>query len=414
MSRAYLYFYAQLKRVLKILPIQLLVNLSACICIGILTVFLVRDGLLSSGRQKFQIGVVGDMSDPYLGFGLSTLQAIDDSRFVVELISMDEKEAREAFLKGELYAFALIPDGLIDSIENGANDRPVSYVAAEGQQGIGSIVMSEIVEVVSNLITCSQSGIYGAQKIMSDYEITDGFREFTNRLNFRYFDIILSRNNLYNMEVLGVSNGLSTEGYYFCSVLIFLIILSGINNSLLFSRRNEALPSFLSAKGITAPRQVAGEYLAYVCLTMACVLEIFTVLAIVFGSGVFHIAEWEGMGAAPLMEFLFQFLPVTLMISSMQFLLYELASNIVSSILLQFLCGISMGYLSGFFYPAAFFPETLQGIGKLLPTGVALRCTAGSITGNAPPTASLGFALYFLCFLALSVLARKSRIRSGR
>ncbi|MDE7286942.1 MAG: hypothetical protein K2N55_08915, partial [Lachnospiraceae bacterium] len=214
MNRGYFYFRMQLKRVFKILPIQLLVNFLVCTCVGVLAVYFIQDGLLSSGTQKYQIGIVGDMTDSYMGFGISTLQAVDDSRFVIELTGMSEEEARKAFRKGELYAFVRIPDGLVESIESGANDRPVTYVAAEGQKGIGSIVMNEVVDVVSNIVTRTQSGIYGMQSILQEHGKTEGLWEATEKLNLRYLDLVLGRRKFCNLEILGMANGLSTEGYY--------------------------------------------------------------------------------------------------------------------------------------------------------------------------------------------------------
>lgn len=411
MSRSY--FCVQLKRVFRILPIQLLVNLLAFTCVGVFLVFFMRDSILSSGTQKYKIGVVGDMTDSYLGFGINTLQSVDDARFVIELIGMSEEEARAAFRKGELYAFMRVPDGLVESIESGANDRPVTYVAAEGQKGIGSIVMNEITEVVSNIVTHSQSGIYGMQGILWNYGKTDDIWEATERLNIRYIDIVLSRRKLCDVEILGVANGLSTKEYYFCSILIFFILLSGINNSTLFSRKNMELTGFLKSRGIGASRQVAGEYLSYVSLMLICILEIFLVLAVVIGSGVFQIEKWEGIEVESLWGFFLRFLPVMLMLSAMQFMIYELVTGIVSSLLLQFICSISMGYLSGFFYPANFFPETLQRIGRILPTGAALRYTDGCMTGEISVLSALEVLLYMACFLGVSVFIRKSRIQRG-
>lgn len=410
MNRISSYFFAQLKRVFKILPIQLLINLVVGVCVGSLAVLFVREGVLAPGRMKYRIGVVGDMTDSYLGFGLGTLQAVDDSRFIIELVGMEEAEAKEAFHRGDLYAYVRIPDGLIESIENGANDRPVTYIVEEGQRGLGSIVMTEIVDVVSGLITSTQSGIYGMQEILMDYGKTEGFWEATDELNFRYFDIVLGRKNLYDMEILGIANGLSTGGYYFCGILIFTLLLSGISNSLLFSKRSRGLPRFLAAKGVGAAGQVAGEYLAYTGMEVVCILEMFLMLAAVFGSGIISIAEWKGMGARPLPVFLMSFFPVILMVSAMQFLIYETVENVVSSVLLQFLCAVSMGYLSGFFYPAGFFPEILRKAGEILPTGAAMRWTGGCMTGTFSWTAFTGIITYLLCFLAMSVLVRKSKI----
>ena len=363
--------------------------------------------------KKYQIGVVGDMTDSYLGFGISTLQVVDDSRFVIDLIGMSEEEARKAFREGELYAFVRIPDGLVDSIESGANDRPVTYVVSEGEKGIGGIVMNEIVDMVSNIVTRTQSGIYGMQSILQDYGITDVMWEATEQLNLRYFDIVLGRKKFCDVEILGIANGVSVEGYYFCSILIFFVLLSGINNSPLFSKKNLDMAGFLKARGIGALGQVAGAYLAYVCLMMICILEISLGIAVVQGCDVFQITEWKGLGIEPVLEFFIRFLPVAFMIAAMQFLIYELVTGIVSSLLLQFICSISMGYLSGFFYPANFFSEKLQRIGRILPTGAALRYTNDCMIGEISLSSIFGVLLYLACFLGLSVFIRKNRIQRG-
>lgn len=414
MNRTYSYFYAQWKRIFRLLPMQLLINLIVCVSVGALALFLIRDGLLAPCRQRYKIGVVGSMSDSYLGFGIQTLQTIDDARQMVELVPMSETEARTAFQRGELYAFVKIPDGLVESIESGANDRPVTYVASEGQKGIGSIVMTEIVDVVSDLVTCSQSGIYGMQKILTDHGETDGLWEATVELNYRYFDVVLSRKKLYDMELLGAADGLSTEAYYFCSILILFLLISGVHNSLLFSRRDDGIPQFLAAKGIGAASQTAAEYLAYTGLMLICILEIFFVLAAVLRAGLFRITEWGGMPLEALSAFFWKMIPVVLLIAAMQFLLYELVSDVVSSMILQFLCCIGMGYLSGFFYPVTFFPEVLKTAGRLLPTGAAFGYLNVSLTGEDPWAALAGVSGYLLGFLALSVLVRRHKIQRGQ
>lgn len=408
-----MYFYAQLKRMMKTLPRQIMVNLLVCLCVGVLAAVFIRDGILAPDSQKYRIGVVGDMSDSYLGFGINAIQSLDDSRFMIELITMTDTEARTAFEKGELYAIVQIPEGLMESIESGANDRFISYIAAEGQKGIGAIVMGQIVDVASTLVTRSQSAIFGMQSIMLEEGMQEGFWEFTNGLNLLLIELVISRSGLYDVEVLGIANGLSTEGYYLCSILLFLLLLSGINNSSLFIHKKTDMPRVMKSRGVGAAGQVAGEYLAYLCLMLLCLAVIFIPLSLCLEKEVFTIPEWEGMGAEPLKGFLAALLPVTAMFAALQFLLYELVTCVVSGILLQFICGIGMGYLSGFFYPAAFFPDVMQQIGNLLPAGVALRYMDGTVAEEGFTAAGFGVLLYLAVFLALSVLIRKSRIQRG-
>lgn len=413
MGRGIAYFCAQLKRMMKIFPRQAIINLLVFLCVGILMVAFIRDGLLAQDGQRYRIGLVGDMSNSYLGFGVTALQSLDDSRFVIELVTMTDKEAREAFEKGELYAIVQIPDGMMEAIDSGANDKSISYIAAEGQKGIGTMVMGQIVDLASILVTRSQSAVFGLQTIMLEHGMQEVFWDATNGLNLLLIELVVNRSGLYDVEVLGIANGLSTEGYYFCSILLFLLLLSGINNSPLFTHKRTELSRFMKSRGVGAAGQVAGEYLAYLCLTILCIVIMFIPLCLCLEKELFTIPEWEGMGAQPLKEFLMALLPVAAMFAALQFLLYELTAGVVSGILLQFICGIGMGYLSGFFYPAAFFPEVMQRLGNVMPTGAALRYVNGSVAKEKSGAAGFGVLLYMAVFLVLSVLIRKNRIRRG-
>ena len=169
----------------------------------------------------------------------------------------------------------------------------------------------------------------------------------------------------------------------------------------------------MASKGVGPFGQVLGEYLAYFCLTFVCLLEILLLLSIILEGDYLQIPEWKTKGAEPLVGFFIKIIPMAAMLTALQFLLYESVTGIVSSILLQFICGISMGYVSGYFYPTSFFPDTIQEIGKFLPTGVALCYTNESLTGNASCIQVLWVLLYLAIFLWLSVLVRKYKIQRG-
>lgn len=162
------YFLAQLKRMARLLPGQILVDLAVCVCAGALVCLLLAQGAAAEAGTRYRIGMVGDLSASYLGFGIAAVQEMDDSRFMVELIPMEEREAEAAFERGELYAVMRVPEGLMESIVYGENDNPVTYTATQGQQGLGTMVMGEITDVASTLVTCSQSAIYAMQRVLAD------------------------------------------------------------------------------------------------------------------------------------------------------------------------------------------------------------------------------------------------------
>lgn len=162
------YFLAQLKRVARLLPGQIFVEAVVCVCAGVLALLLIAQGADAAAGKRYRIGMVGDLSDSYLGFGIAAVQEMDDSRFMIELVPMSEQEAEAAFRRGELYAVMRVPEGLLESIVYGENDKYVTYTAAQGQQGLGTMVMGEITDLASTLVTCSQSAIYAMQRVLAD------------------------------------------------------------------------------------------------------------------------------------------------------------------------------------------------------------------------------------------------------
>ncbi|MCM1325717.1 MAG: ABC transporter permease [Bacteroidales bacterium] len=414
MGRNFSYFQMQLKRMCKVLPVLLAVNLLACACMGILAARFLEDGVLSENGKKFQIGVVGEFGDSYLGLQFYTLiQSLDDSRFMLELRDMTEKEAAKGLRRGEISAYLRLPDGLLGALDSGANDVYITYVAGGGQKGIAGTLAMELVDVASTLVTRSQSAVFGMQRVLQMQDRGSEWEDATQKLCFRLVEFVLNRTKLCEVEVLGMANGLSTQGYYFCSILIIFLLLAGINNSSFFINRSRELHKIMSAKGVGAFFQVLGEYLSYLCLTVIYMAGIFLLLMIVLERGFPELPEWKDMKAETLPEFFVRFLPVAAMIAAMQFLLYEMMSGIVSSILTQFVCCISMAYVSGCFYPAAFFPDMVQRIGELLPTGAALHYVNECFLGNLSLTGSLGICFYLLLFLGLSMGVRKYRIQNG-
>ncbi len=404
------YFFAQLKRALKLAPAQFLADFLICVCAGVLVYLLVAQGAAEAGGTKYRIGMVGDLSDSYLGFGIAALQEMDDSRFMIELVGMPEEEAEDALARGELYAVMRVPDDLMEAVVSGENDSLITYTAAEGQRGLGTMVMGEITEIASTLVTSSQSAIFAMQRVLLDRGRGEELGRATDRLNLSLINLVLSRSGFGEVEILGYADGLSMELYYFCSAFLLFLLLSGLLNCAFFVRRSTALTQFLKARGVGASCQIAGEYLAYLCLVCMGLISLSLPVALLLERGMFGIPEWEGMGAYPFWGFLRTLLPVIFMFAALQFFLFEAAEGIVNGILLQFLCGIGMGYLAGYFYPAAFFPERMQTVGGILPAGAAARYVEEGLSGHARAASLVAVFAYFTLFFALAVLARKKRI----
>lgn len=409
----------QLKKMMKILPSVFFVSLFSCICVGFLFGVFLSGSQLSEEKKNYSIAVVGDLEESYLGFGVQAVRTLDDSKYVLDFVTMTEKEAKKAFIAGELTGIIIIPDGLVDSLVYGRNDVKVKYIVSDGQKGITNILMDEFAKIASTLITRSQAGVFGLQDVMRHEEMWDVYNSATDDLNMKYIGLVLSRTEICGVEELGVSNGLPMTGYMACGILIFAILLLGITYSPVFAGRKLGLSRVYKSKGVSEPVQVLGEYVAYFALVLLCIVGIVFVAALVLVSGAIPEELLSGLSMDSgeilglLLGYTGKLIPVILFFTAMQFMFYEIVSGVVSSVLIQFILGVGMCYVSGCFYPAGFFPDVVRVFGEILPTGVAMKYMAGCILQELSALTLLSMLLYFIIFAGVSVAVRHYKIRKG-
>ncbi|MCM1266779.1 MAG: ABC transporter permease [Bacteroidales bacterium] len=404
------YFFAQLKRVCRLLPLQMGTSLVICACVGMLAFLLVAQRA-EEGQERYRIGLVGDVSGSYLGFGIAALQTVDDSRLMIELVELSETEAEDALSRGELTAVVRVPDDFLDSVVYGRNDTHVTYLAPPDQTQLGYAVMGEVADVASTLVTASQSAIYAMQRILYEQEGSERIGEETDRLNLMLINLVLSRSGFEEVEVLGYAEGLSLEAYYFCRLLLLVLLLAGLSGSIFFLYRKAALSAMLKAGGVGALSQIAGEYLAYLGLLCAGFILPSCVLVFALAHRMLSLPEWKGAGAEPFFVLLPAFFAAAAMFAALQLFLYELADGIVNGLMLQLLCGVGMAYFSGYFYPAAFLPEQMGTVGSLFPTGAAARLVEDTFLGKSVSASGAAVLLWLMAFLLLAAFVRRCRIR---
>lgn len=409
MKRAGKYFAIQVKRVLRSFPAVSLVTL---ILVG--AVFLVAKGLLtemqSDDKQAMiEIGVCGDIQGSYLGIGIVALQQLDSSRFALNFHMLEEEEAREALLAGELTAYLVVPEGFVDSVVRGEN-YSIKYYAANGEAGIGTMLMHELAMIISELITKSQSGIYGMQSLCKEYGYHDIYWEATNEINLQYIDLLLDRPQLFEVEILGVSKQLSTTGYYICGFTVLFLMIFGINGCPIFVRKDLSLTKILATNGVNAFLQVGIEWVAYLGLVLSSMLSVFALLGAACEQLEVSVPEWRSVDFERVFSFGVALIPVILMLTAMALLMHELADNIIVGMLLQFLVALGMGYVSGCFYPSSFFPQGIQILGEVLPSGVAVQYASQMMREEAEAGTVLGVILYMILFLSVTCLIRHRKL----
>lgn len=402
------YFSVQIKRVIVVLPAVFITTIITVAVIGIAGSFMLTQ--MSSGEKQtmFRMGVGGNVTDSYLGIGISALKRIDSSRFAVELVEMPPDEGYQELLAGDIHAYVEIPEGFVDSVVH-AKNLPVALYTRNGQAGLGTILLKEFSGVISDWIVKTQNAILGMRSLCRNYSDADEYR-LADEMALTYINFILNRTNICKFDTLGVSNELSLAGYYVCGFLILFFMIWGLNGCKLFVREDTSVYTMLFANGKGALVQVVCEFAAYFILALSCFFSVFGILGFICSTAQISIPEWEVIDIRLLIRFGLQMIPVMVLVLTITYLGHELVTNIVNGVLLQFMITVVMGFCSGCFYPISFFPESIQRIGTVLPIGTAMEYAAKCIRGQVGSTDWSGLAAYSIIFLGLSVVIRQKKL----
>lgn len=415
MNNFFKYLKAQTIRTIKKYPVIFLFTALMTGCIVILVSAMFSANSSADEKKKVQVAIVGDVTDSYLGIGVTAIQNFDSSQYYVDFITMDKPEAVEKLRKQELLGYIEIPDGLVDSIISGENEH-ITYMAANSPSTIGPVLMNEVVQMISDLVTEAQNGIYGYMDLVKEYGVAKKARyEAADKMSLKYADLILGRNELYTVEEYGVGEGLSFENYYIAAFLVLIILLWGMTCASLLVKSDLALSRTLKSAGHNTLSMVFGEYLPY--FVMMCVN-----MMLVFVGGYFlakttdiqhellnDLSSWSAG-----LKMLASIIPAIALITAMQFFVYELAANIITAVLLQLLVVVSMSYVSGFFFPLYSLPQSMQNLAKYLPTHKAFNCIGDALFHTPNMSNNMIVWGYFALFILSAALIRQYKMRSNR
>ena len=403
------YLKVQLKRAGKALPgiCLLTVFLTVGLLVLMKAMFLIEES--KSENRIVNVGIVGDIDDTYLGIGIEVIKNMDGIRNLVDIQTMTEEEAKQAFASGDISAYLLVPEGFIDSVVYGEN-KQLTYVTNEAAQDIGGLLINELVGSISQMITMTQTSVQSMQSYMLEHDMRDGLWEATEGINIAYIEVVLNRMDMFELEELGISNSISFTGHLFTGILVLLMLLWGINSVSLLVRSENSLLKILHTRGLNSRKQVLSEVGAYLVLQCASLLCVFICVIIIKAAFGLSIREWDVLEAGEKLLFVVKLVPVVMLTATMQALLYELVTNVVTGVLLQFVVAVSMAYVSGCIYPLSFFPEALQVLGAYSPIGVALRYLQKNLTYRNGWGEFCIMILYILLFVGLHIWKRNLRI----
>ena len=407
------YLFLQLKRQVRILPLVLAVTFVLfCGVSAVLTRLI--DTFNNSDEQKvFRLAIAGDTEGSYIELGLAALQTVDDTRFTMEIVLMEESEAEEQLREGKLTAYAVLPEDFIENALAGKLDK-IRFVTTSGDRGVTTMLKNEFTHVITDTVVYSQKGAYG---LLDAFEELDAYHEdkweLFDRLSIEYVDLVLHRNDVADIEITGVSDGLSLPRYYLCAMAVLLLMLMGIPFASVCIRKDSAMESLLVSRGFSPKGQLACEYIAH--FTLLCAAALFMTLCIRFMPGIASLIGEADEIAHLSAPFVLRLVMSVVLLSAVNIFIFELAGDLVSGILLHFFATASLCYAGGCFYPISSFPVVIQRMSELLPTGILRGFMAGIFNDDLSVGASvLKIAVWTAVLLGTAYAVRRYKLARSR
>jgi len=407
------YFLLELKRQIKVLPLVLAVTLILFIGISTVLTAIVDKFNSDEEQQMFKVAITGDTEGDYISLGLTAMETIDDMRFTMEFLELEEKEAESLLKKGEISAYAVLPENFVDNAIAGKVDK-IRFVTTSGDRGVTTMLKNELTTVITDLVIYSQKGAYGLNAALKDNETENKIRwDLVDRLSIEYVELVFHRGDMLEAESIGISDGLGFSQYYLCGMTILLLMLVGISFTSVGIKKDMSLESLLVSRGFSVKRQVLFEYLAHFAVLLTA--AIFMLLCARFMPNIISLVGDSEEVAEMLLPFVLRVVFAVILLASMNVFLFELSGNLVSGILLHFFTVLTLGYITGCFYPIYSFPVSIQKISAFLPTGILRTLLAGVFTEEAILGSTLfGILAYTVIFIWGAVMARQYKLHRNR
>ncbi len=360
----------------------------------------------SEENQKIQVAICGDVDDPIMQMGLQAVMALDSSQYSLDVQILEEEEAADALEAGEIAAYVVVPEGFMNGAFCGEL-IPMTMVTTPGSASIVSIFKDEVTAMIAGMVVDAQKGVFGLIDLLGEYEIPDE-QIFIDTLAFEYVDFILSRNEVYTLEELGIADDLRFSTYLLCGLAVLLVMLACLPFAPLMIRQDDALGRMLAAKGKPLWKQCLCQFGAWVLGMIALLIVLLLAAAVCLA-----LLKPDALKELPILSIFINGVPVIVMAAALSYFLFSLSQDLISGVLLHFFLVVAMCFVSGCMYPVYFFPQSIQRLAGFLPTGVARSQLAGVFTGEFPWN-SFGLLMAFsTVFLALGTGIRVAGTKNG-
>lgn len=352
------YFLLEWKKSIKTLwkSILGLILLILFLIVGVAAVSLYL--LQSQAFKRVQVAVVIPKEEKLVKQAAGFAAAMESVESVCQLYYYSKEQAWQKLKEGSVDAIILIPDHFYEDVYTGVNTPATLYLPSDSS--LNTKIFSELLAQAVSLLQNAQAGVYAALAVARQQETKLDEAVLGDYLAKEYALELLKRDKLFENEILSVTGQLSAKQYYFVTALLLVLLTSGLLFGFLYKPQNRAVEDKLIMYGLEKRR------LALVKIfTMTAVLWMLSMLIYVSSCLILHFTaenwlplRWRGLVGLGLISFA---------LSAYFHLLFSLGGKTMQSVVILLGANLLLILSCGLLLPAAYFPEWLERVGRILP-----------------------------------------------
>lgn len=381
----------ELKRTIRQLPVMLLETILLMAVFGTIALGASKILYRDAPAVRITIAVVEEEDDPLTDLLLYYVQGMESISELCRFLTVSEEEGISMLREGEAAAMLVLPKGMTEGIMNGSNVPAQVFFPEDA--GMESALLKELTDAGVQMLRVAQAQIYGIYDTAEAYGALEQLSVMEMDVDKYNLAFALNRLALFRTEEISAAGNLSMLQYGIASGAVFFLLLLGMACYPVMRPYPPALQNNLYREGIGAGRQCFGKWLCGVC-------------SMGFGASFFWLAAKAGMKAAGCEAWLPKAggmrtgicLLILCCAASFVFLVFQIAGNGTTAVLLLFFLTVFMQYFSGGFLPSAFLPDTVRRIGRFFPTAYLIDAAGSLYLGRfSGKTAAIlfGFTVLF-------------------
>lgn len=348
--------------------------------IGILFVILVVATLVVLGAMKaleasevslVDVGIVIPEDEVTSLYVTELIASMDSVKSICSFRYYDaETDAVSDYRSGKLKAAIIIPQGFYHDVQTGLNPPAIIYI---DDSDIVSRIFKDILTVGVSYLQQAEAAVYASLDTSNIFE-EETQLDLGNSIALKYVDVIMRRSRLFNSRLVLAFDGVSMIQYYMASLIIVVLLFSGVTFNRMYFAADRAAQEQLSIRGL-------GRW-------KSCLLKIIVMTPIIYIGGclLYIICQWisvsKGITNNSFTWSALGHIWIIALTMAIYFeLIYEITGDGKQGVFVLIIFNIIGIAMSGIIIPSVYMSGWVQQLGKYVPENWWMRILLNAIVG---------------------------------